>query len=47
MKENAPKLVCTWLWQELLTEKDIQRSVYTGKKLLTKRQSMLLNSQNY
>ena len=24
--ENAPKLVCTWQWQELLTEKDIRRS---------------------
>ena len=28
-------------------EKDIQKSVYTGKKLLTKKQNMLLNSLNY
>ena len=34
-------------WQELLTEKDIRKSVFTGKKLLTKKQSMLQNSLNF
>ena len=33
-------------WQELLIEKDIRRSAYTGRRLLTKRQSMHLNLRN-
>ena len=41
---SALKLVCTLQWQELLTEKDIRKSVYTGKKLLTKKLNMQLNS---
>ena len=35
------------LEQELLTEKDIRKSVYTMKKQLMKKQNMLLNSLNY
>ena len=46
LKENVQKLVCTLLWQELLTEKDIRKSDYTGKKLPGKKQSTLLNSLN-
>ena len=33
--------------QELLTEKDIRKSVYTMKKQLMRKQNMLLNSLNY
>ena len=33
--------------EELLTEKDIRKSDFTGKKLLTKKQSMLQNSLNF
>ena len=45
-KVNALKLVCILQWHELLTEKAIRKSVFTGKKLLTKKQSMLQNSLN-
>ena len=38
---------CILLWQELLTEKDIRRSVSTGRKQLLKKQSMQLNLLNY
>ena len=41
---NALRLVCIWQWQELLTEKVIPRSVCTGRRLLTKKLSMLQNS---
>ena len=44
---NAPKLVCTLQWQELLTEKVIRKSASTGRKLLTKKLSMLQNSLNF
>ena len=40
-------MVCIWLWQELLTEKDIRKSDYTGRKQLTKKLSMLLNLLNF
>ena len=40
------KLVCTWLWQELLTEKVIRKSVFTGKKQLMKKLNTLLSLQN-
>ena len=46
-RANAPKLVCTLQWQELLTEKAIRKSVSTGRKLLTKKLSMLQNSLNF
>ena len=35
--------VGTSQWLELLTEKAIRKSVFTGKKLLTKKQNMQLN----
>ena len=47
LRVNALKLVCILQWQELLTEKDIRKSVYTMKKQLMKKQNMLLNSLNY
>ena len=47
MKANVLKLVCIWLWQKLLTEKDIRKSVCTGKKQLGKRLSTLLNLLNF
>ena len=34
-------------WQELLTEKDIRKSVYTGRKQLMKKQSMQLSLQSF
>ena len=34
-------------WAELLTEKDIRKSVFTGKKQLGKRLSTLLNLLNF
>ena len=37
MKANVQKLVCTLLWLELHTEKDIRKSVFTGKKQLGKK----------
>ena len=35
------------MWLELLTEKDIRKSVFTGKKQLGKRLSTLLNLLNF
>ena len=47
VSEDTLKLVCILQWQELPTEKDIRKSVYTTKKQLMKKQNMLLNSLNY
>ena len=47
LTENVPKLVCTLLWQELLTEKVIRKSDFTGKRLHGKKQSMLQNSLSF
>ena len=44
---SAQKSACILLWQELHTGKVILKSVYTGKKLLTKKLNMLLNLLNY
>ena len=43
LKVNVQKLVCIYVWQELLIEKVILKLVYIGKKLLMKKQNMLLN----
>ncbi len=43
---DALKLVCTWLWQELHTEKAIPKSVCTGKRQLSKKLSTLQNLQS-
>ena len=40
---NALKLVCTSAWLVLLTARDIRKLVFTGRKLLTKRQNMQQN----
>ena len=40
---DVQKLVCIYVWQELLIEKVILKLVYIGKKLLMKKQNMLLN----
>ena len=45
--EGVQKLVCTLLWQELLTERVIQKSVFTMRRLLGKKLSMLLSSLNF
>ena len=47
-RASALKLVCILQWLELLTEKDIQRSAFTGKKQLTRRAAcMLPSSQSF
>ena len=44
---ECSEVVCTSLWQELLTEKAIRKSVFTMRKLLMKKLSMLQNLLNF